>query len=111
MFLMWKTYYRLASQYPRISLDEERQLIAYARGRSKEKRKSLFFAMVVLLFFGFIRRPFQLMWHVMGRISFPRLCLFCMIKPKPTTWSIKTDKGILSLSSFLFISGSGLMVL
>lgn len=38
---MWKVYQRLASQYPRISLDEERCLIAQAKGRSKEKAEEL----------------------------------------------------------------------
>lgn len=38
---MWKKYQELASRYPRFSLDEERQLIAKAKGRSKEKREEL----------------------------------------------------------------------
>lgn len=38
---MWKVYQRLASRYPRISLDEERGLIAQAKRRSKEKAEEL----------------------------------------------------------------------
>ena len=38
---MWKVYQRLASQYPRISLEEERCLIAKAKRRSKEKAEEL----------------------------------------------------------------------
>jgi DNA-directed RNA polymerase specialized sigma subunit len=38
---MWKTYQHLASQYPKISLDEERQLISKAKKCSKEKAEEL----------------------------------------------------------------------
>ena len=36
---MWESYRRIAFRYPRISLDEERQLIAKAKRRSKEKEE------------------------------------------------------------------------
>jgi len=39
--LMWKVYQQLASQYSRISLEEERQLIAQAQGRSRKKKEEL----------------------------------------------------------------------
>lgn len=38
---MWKVYQRLASQYSRISLDEERQLIAKAKRCSKDKAEEI----------------------------------------------------------------------
>ena len=44
-------YRRTAVKYPRISLEEERQLIAKAKGRSKEKREEL-----VLRHVGFVIR-------------------------------------------------------
>lgn len=48
---MWEVYRRTAVRYPRISLDEERQLIAKAKGRSKEKREE-----IVLWHVGFVIR-------------------------------------------------------
>lgn len=46
---MWETYQRIAFQYPRISLDEERRLIAKAKRRSKEKCEE-----IVLRHIGFV---------------------------------------------------------
>lgn len=46
---MWKTYQRIAFRYPRLSLDEERCLIAEAQRPSKEKTEEL-----VLRHIGFI---------------------------------------------------------
>ena len=48
---MWDMYRRTAVKYSRISLDEERQLIAKAKGSSKEKREEL-----VLRHVGFVIR-------------------------------------------------------
>ncbi len=38
---MWEVYRRLASQYSKISLDEERKLIAQAKGQSKKKAEEI----------------------------------------------------------------------
>lgn len=48
---MWITYQQLAFKYPRISLEEERQLIAQAKGNSKAKAEE-----VVLRHVGFVIR-------------------------------------------------------
>jgi len=46
---MGETYRQIAFKYPKISLEEERQLIAQAKGNSKEKAEE-----VVLRHVGFI---------------------------------------------------------
>ena len=48
---MWKNYQQLISRYPKISLEEERQLIAKAKKNSKEKAEE-----VVLRHVGFVIR-------------------------------------------------------
>ena len=48
---MWETYRQIAFKYPRISLEEERQLIAKAKKNSKEKAEE-----VVLRHVGFVIR-------------------------------------------------------
>ena len=48
---MWETYRQIAYKYPRISLEEERQLIAQAKKDSKEKAEE-----VVLRHVGFVIR-------------------------------------------------------
>ena len=48
---MWETYRQIAFKYPRISLEEERQLIAQAKRDSKEKAEE-----VVLRHVGFVIR-------------------------------------------------------
>ena len=48
---MWETYRQIAFKYPRISLEEERQLIAQAKGKSKAKAEE-----VVLRHVGFVIR-------------------------------------------------------
>ncbi len=46
---MWQTYRQIAFKYPRISLEEERQLIAQAKGNSKAKAEE-----IVLRHVGFV---------------------------------------------------------
>ena len=48
---MWETYRQIAYKYPRISLEEERQLIAQAKGNSKAKAEE-----IVLRHVGFVIR-------------------------------------------------------
>ncbi|MCA9406628.1 MAG: hypothetical protein KC684_08825 [Candidatus Omnitrophica bacterium] len=48
---MWETYRQIAFKYPRISLEEDRQLIAEAKRDSKEKAEE-----IVLRHVGFIIR-------------------------------------------------------
>ncbi len=48
---MWETYRQIAFKYPRISLEEERQLIAQAKGNCKAKAEE-----VVLRHVGFVIR-------------------------------------------------------
>lgn len=48
---MWKTYRQIAFKYPRISLEEERQLIAKTKGNSKAKAEE-----IVLRHVGFVIR-------------------------------------------------------
>jgi hypothetical protein len=100
---MWKTYLWMSYRYPKISLNEERQIIAQAMGALERKEKNLFFAMSALSFFGFIRRYSHLTWRVMGRIFFPRRYLFCMIKSKPMTWNVRINRAILNLFIFFCI--------
>ena len=55
---MWKIYRRITSQYPRISLDEERQLIAQAKGRSKEKKEQFVLRHVGFIIFRIYKKTF-----------------------------------------------------
>ena len=55
---MWKIYRRITSQYPRISLDEERQLIAQAKGRSKEKKEEFVLRHVGFIIFRIYKKTF-----------------------------------------------------
>lgn len=55
---MWKIYKRITSQYPRISLDEERQLIAQAKRRSKEKKEELVLRHVGFIIFRIYKKTF-----------------------------------------------------
>ena len=48
---MWEMYRQITHKYPRISLEEERQLIAQAKGNSKDKAEE-----VVLRHVGFVIR-------------------------------------------------------
>jgi hypothetical protein len=48
---MWETYRQIAFKYPRILLEEERQLIAQAKGNSKAKAEE-----IVLRHVGFVIR-------------------------------------------------------
>ena len=56
--VMLKMYRQLASLYPRISFDEERQLIAQAKGRSKKKREELVLRHVSFIIFRIYKKAY-----------------------------------------------------
>ena len=67
---MWETYRQIAFKYPRILLEEERQLIAQAKGNSKAKAEE-----IVLRHVGFVIRRIhkkhsRRIWRGMGRTFF-----------------------------------------
>ena len=91
---MWETYRQIAFKYPRILLEEERQLIAQAKGNSKAKAEE-----IVLRHVGFVIRRIhkkhsRRIWRGMGEDILSEPFLFCMIKSRPMIWSTKTGKGI-----------------
>ena len=106
---MWKIYRRITSRYPIISLDEERQLIAQAKGRSKEKKEEFVLRHVGFIIFRIYKKTFPSYVTRYGEDILSEAVLFCMIRLKPTTWSIKTSRVILSRLDFLLIFGKGSM--
>lgn len=55
---MWEMYRRMAVHYSRISLDEERWLIAQAKGRSSKKREELVLRHVSFIIFRIYKKAF-----------------------------------------------------
>ena len=55
---MWEVYKRIAPRYPKISLDEERQLIAKAKGRFKKEREELVLRHVGFIIFRIYKKAF-----------------------------------------------------
>ena len=55
---MWEVYKRIAPRYPKISLDEERQLIAKAKGRSSKEREELVLRHIGFIIFRIYKKAF-----------------------------------------------------